>query len=171
MRKAIVRIVSTMDITHKSTDDIHVNLFNETYREFQSQMSRIQVTTSFSQLKYLSSESATRVENSVKNTGDYYKNQLELVLPNVTSNLGDIKINAENTVIVLVDSDTQDSTKHHIKIYYISIEMTLIDSYGDNLVLTWGDKSQELLNGVKIDTFELNNSNGDFEIRSYTPII
>lgn len=170
MRKAKIRIVAALEIKQNSTDQIHVDIFNSTYQEFQVQMGRGQIST-FSTLKSYSPPNAIAVERQIAIAGAYYLNQIERFFNNVHPRLGDFKIPATNIEIKLIESDVQDPSKHLIKLLFISDELILIDSYGENLLLTFSEAVETLNTDGSVKTFELNNSNGDFEIRSYTPII
>jgi hypothetical protein len=55
----------------------------------------------------------------------------------------------------IVESDIRDIVSHKIALLFISDTLTLIDSIDDRILLAVGDKTNDLKNKQKIDTFLL----------------
>lgn len=69
----------------------------------------------------------------------------------------------------VLESDVTNKSAHKVAIHYITDTMTLLNSFGENLLLVYGDKSSELsVNPKQVieDTF-LMKLNSDVSITSY----
>lgn len=154
MYKGIVKLSYRKIIDAASRKAWDTFVFNDTHLEFYMQAQRLDPEGKFptfgqlrealghaDQLQYLTSTAAIG-----------YIRQLNDLIPDVANQSGKLCLPFKNFRFEIIDSHIEDKSQHRIAIWFYSEPLTWIDTIGNNLLIAYGDRTEELTTGQAVET-------------------
>ena len=145
MTKAIIKIVYKQTIAASSAiNDFEKACFHSSYEEF------LMKSQAYNMDRKLDTFSELKANDGRANSLHYktgfavsgYISLLNNKIPQLQNSLGDAVL-FDTYKFELIESSITDKSKHQFAIHYISDSLTLVDSFGDSLLLAYGDKRNE----------------------------
>ena len=152
MIRGIIKISYRHIIDASATTVFERNVFNATYNEF------LLKSQAYNMEKLFSTFTEMKINNGKANSLHYkisfaigpFINELKNKMPDLQDNAGN-EILFENCSTTLIESHVNNAALHKLSITFTTGIVTLIDSFGDNLLLAYGDKRNE----TTLETFLL----------------
>lgn len=164
MKQALIKLSKKVEIDCNSdwekAESFHSNSFNELKTNFSFGQHPY---NTWQELKKNIPDSISPLENAVQKA---IMNNIYSLKSKVPNGFFDVTENIDLPFIEfkfnILESDIRDINKHKIQFQFITDYLTLIDSFENKILLAFGDKSNELLSSIELNTFtiELNENTG-----------
>lgn len=155
MSKPLIKISYRQVIDRNNESLFEQNVFNASYAEFlmKSQAYNMEGKyKTFTQLKAADGRANSLHYKSGFAVGGFIET-LNKKIPSLQDASGQA-ILFDTWRFELIESDITDKFSHKLAIHYITGTLTLLESFGDNLLLAYGDKTAQLTEGIE-DSFIL----------------
>jgi hypothetical protein len=158
MSKAIIKLTYKQVIDAASGTDFEKNVLFASYQEF---LLRSEAYNPGAKLKTFSEMKnndgrANLLHYKLSFSIGYFIEMLKNKIPDITDNLGN-SITFEVPKFELIESDTTTMAAHKVALNYITGELTLLNTFGEYLVLTAGNGEDaftvKLQNGLSISSY------------------
>lgn len=152
MKKSIIKLSYRHIIDSSSATQFEKNIFAATYNEFllKSQAYNLEEKfTSFSEM-CANDGRANSLHYKIGLVIGPFISSLQNKMPSCTDNLNN-EILFENVSTKLIESDIKNASQHKLALIFTTGIITLAGSFGEYLLLTYGDKR----NDAEIETFLL----------------
>lgn len=158
MSKAIIKLTYKQVIDASSTTDFEKNVLFSSYQEF---LLKSQAYNPGGKLKTFSDMKnndgrANSLHYKLSFAIGYFIEMLKNKIPALTDNLGN-SITFEVPKFELIESDTTTMAGHKVALNYITGDLTLLNTFGEYLILTAGDGEEtftiKLQDGLSISSY------------------
>ncbi|MES2265497.1 MAG: hypothetical protein V4520_01975 [Bacteroidota bacterium] len=163
MSKAIIKLTYKQIIDASSSTDFEKNVLFSSYQEF---LLKSQAYNPGGKLKTFSEMKnndgrANSLHYKLSFAIGYFIEMLKNKIPALTDNLGN-SVTFEVPKFELIESDTTTMAAHKVALNYITGDLTLLDTFGEYLVLSPGGSDEtftiKLQNGLAISSYREANS-------------
>ena len=155
MPQALIKLAFRHEINIQSSTSFEKDVFRDSYQEFLLQAQAYNREGKFRTLDEMISENAkaNSLHYKVGFAVGLYISGLQNTIPGIKKLIpGLIQPSFESHHFGIIHSDIADRTQHQVVITYYTGSLTLLNSFGENLLLAMGDQSQ-LPAASLIDTF------------------
>lgn len=167
MPKAIIKIAYKQIIdASKAINDFEKACFHSSYEEFLMKSQAYNLDMQFDTFSAMKNNDG-RANSLHYKTGFAVSGYIGLLnnkTPQLQNSLGDAVL-FDTYKFELIESSISDKSRHQFAIHYITDALTLIDSFGDSLLLAYSDKRNEptiegtfmvrLCNGINITSYQV----------------
>jgi hypothetical protein len=154
MPKGIIKLGyrKVIDAASRKAWDQYV--FNDTYLEFYMQAQRLDPDGKYQTFRHLLENvaGAEQLHYLTSTAAIGYIRQLKDIIPDVANRFGKLCLPFKNFKFEIIDSHIQDKSQHKVAIWFYSEPLTWIDTIDNNLLITYGNKLEEMAAGFEIET-------------------
>ena len=154
MRKALIKLAFRQLIDSSSEGTFEKDVFHDSYHEFLMQVqtyNQAGLYTTFGEV-VAADPKAYALHYKVGFSVGLYVNSLNHQIPGLRDSLEQLAIPFATHQFAIIDSDIRDKTKHKISITYTTDTLTLLDSVGEYLLLSFEEPTET---GSELKTFFL----------------
>lgn len=154
MCKGIVRLKYRKIIDAASRKAWDQYVFNDTHLEFYMQAQRLDPEGNYPTFKLLQENigQTDQLHYLTSTAAIGYIRQLNDLIPDVTNREGQLCLPFKNFRFEIIASHIQDKSQHKIAIWFYSEPLTWIDTIDTNLLIAYGNRSDELKAGQEVET-------------------
>lgn len=171
MSRALIKLAFRQEIDTFSSSSFEKDVFNDSYQEFCMQAQAYNPGGQLRTLQELitNNPKANSLHYKVGFSVGLYIAGLNGVIPGIKELVpGQVQPAFQSHQFEIVWSDLGDRSQHHVVITYLTGPLTLLDSFGDQLLLAAGDVSH-MSEGEWVDSFILK-INPMITICQYSPV-
>ncbi len=156
MAKALIKLAYRQIIDANSTSDFEKRIFHDSYAEFLMKIQAYNPENKFSKYSDI-------VANDGRANSLHYKcsfavlhhiEELKNKIPGLQDAAGRFNIPFDVPEFKVLESGISDKSIHKVGIIYVTNVFTLVDSFGEYLLLSLGDQSEAITN-PGLDTFTI----------------
>jgi hypothetical protein len=146
MKMALVKIAWKQVIDIAAKTDFEKKVFHDSYHEFLMKAQTYNTEKKFTSFAEMVNHEpkANSLHYEVGFSVGLYINELNGVIPGAYDTLGLVPIRFTAHKFQVIASDINDRSAHKVAIIYITEQMSLLDNFGDNLLLSYGNKFEGL---------------------------
>ncbi|MFD1140419.1 hypothetical protein ACFQ4C_04840 [Larkinella insperata] len=154
MYKGIVKLSYRKIIDASSRTAWDTFVFNDTHLEFYMQAQRLDPEGKYFTFRQLRDNlgHADQLQYLTSTAAIGYIRQLNDLVPDVANQSGKTCLPFKQFRFEIIDSHLEDKSQHRIAIWFYSEPLTWIDTVGNQLLIAYGDKTDDLTAGQEIET-------------------
>lgn len=171
MSKALIKLAFRQEIDVSASGNFEKDVFNDSYQEFRMQAQAYNPNGQFHTLQELIADNpkANSLHYKAGFSIGLYIAGLNGVIPGIREWVpGQVRPGFQTHQFEIVRSHLADRSQHQVAITYFTGVLSLLDSFGDQLLLATGDMTQ-LATGEWIDSFILK-INPMISVCQYSPV-
>ncbi len=144
MQKALIKLAYKQTIDASTEGSFEKKVFSDSYSEFLMQIQAYNQENKYTTWQALLSEvpKASSLHYKVGFSIGLYVKDLNNQIPMLQDSLGRTNLIFETHLFEIIESDITNRLSHRVAITYYTDTLTLLDSFGEYLLLAWGDQSQ-----------------------------
>ena len=170
MAKAIIKLAYRQIIDASSTGDFEKKIFHDSYAEFLMKIQAYNQENKFTMYSEIVAKDgrANSLHYKCSFAVLHHIETLQNKIPGLYDTAGRINIPFAFPEFKVLESGITDKSLHKVAVIYITDIFTLLDSFGEYLVLAPGDGTQLSLDKAETFTIKMQDN---LSIISYSPIV
>ncbi len=152
--QGIIRLCYRKIIDHSVTEAWDRAVFDATHMEFYMQAQRLDPTGKYTTFKelYDNIPDAQHLHYLASSAAMGYIKLLNDIIPDIKNQLGELCLPFHDFKLEILQSHLEHKSFHKISISFFSDPLSWINTVGERILISKGDRSESLRSGLEIDT-------------------